>query len=244
MRRDRRVTMLDWMMLALAIVSVLLLAYEMWGPATEAQRARIIQMDLIIVAIFAVEFVWRWSRAERRKTFPLRNWYELLGMIPVAHPAVRGFRLLRFIRVAVILSRFGMAADRAFGEEFTYRFMRRWKSAIVEALGDALTIRVMDMTLDVLQKGEYAANMAAHLESRGDEMMEIIHDRIRDDPEIGRIRHIPFFEEIVEATSRVTMRLSIDLLRDARMDQMIKDIIKQNVGQIRAAVKQNEALRS
>lgn len=238
-----RITVIDWIMLALALVSVGMLSYETWGNPNEEQRAQILLGDLIIVGIFALEFSVRWAKAENRRTFPLRNWYEVLGMIPVASPAIRGFRLFRIIRIVVLLSRFGYAADRAFGDEFTYRFVRRFKAAIVESLGDAVTLRVMDMTLDVLQKGEYAGNMADHLERNGDAMLEIVIDKVREDPKIGRVRHLPFFDDLVATSSRVTTRLVIDLLRDDRMDQMIKDIIKENVEQIRNAVKRNEALK-
>ncbi len=231
-------------MLSLAIVSVGMLVYETWGDPTPEQRVDILRADLIIVGIFVVEFVYRWSRADNKRTFIFRNWYEVLGMIPVSHPAVRGFRLFRILRIVVILSRFGYAADRAFGDEFTYRLVKRFKNVIAEVVADSVTLRVMDMTLDVLQKGEYAKNMADHLEAHGDEMMEIIVDRVKDDPQIGRVRHVPFFDDIVATSSRVSLRLGIDLLRDPRMDQMIKDIIKQNVAQIRAAVKTKESLAS
>lgn len=239
-----RVTIIDWVMLALAFVSVGMLAFETWGAPNAAQRDWIYRADYAIIAVFAIEFIVRWVRDDRPKSFPVRNAFDLLAMIPIHHPAVRGLRLFRLVRIAVILGRFGRAADKAFGEEFTYQLVRRFKGVIAEAIADAVTVRVMDMTLEVLQKGEYAKNMADHLEANGQDMMAIIHERVKEDPKIGAVRHVPFFDDIVAASSRVTMRLSIDLLRDPRMDAMIKDIIRQNVEQIRSAVKQNEALRA
>lgn len=230
-------------MLVLALVSVAMLVYETWGNPTPEQTRQIILADLVIVGIFAVEFTIRWIKDDNPKTFPLRFWYELLGMIPVSHPAVRGFRLFRIIRIAVILSRFGRAADRAFGEAFTARLVSKFKNVIVEIIGDAVTVRVLDMTLDVLQKGDYTRNLAAHMEAHGDDMMDIIVEKVKTDEQLGRIRHVPFFDDVVTTSSRVTQRLLIDLLRDPRMDQMVKDVIRQNVEQIRAAVKENEALR-
>lgn len=239
-----RITVVDWIMLALAIVSVGLVSYETWGSPTPEQTRQILLLDLAIIAVFALEFIVRWTQDDRPRSFVARNWYDLLGMIPVTHPAVRGFRLFRLVRIIVILSRFGRAADRAVGQEFTYRIIKRFKGLIVEVVSDAVTVRVMDMTLDVLQKGEYTKNMADHLEAHGDEMMEIIMERVKEDPKIGRIKRVPFFDEVVATSSRVTQRLIIDLLRDPRMDQMVKDIIRQNVQQIRQAVREKEALRA
>lgn len=243
MVRLRRVSPVDWIMLALAVLSVAMIAYETWGDPTPEQTRQIILADFVIIGVFAIEFAIRWARDERPKTFWLRNWYDLLGMIPVAHPAVRGFRLFRILRIVVILSRFGRATDRAFGEQVTAEFIRRSKNLIIELLGDAITVKVMDETLNVLQRGEYARNMADHLEERGDEMIRIIVDKIKDDPQVGRVRHMPFFDDLVGVSSRVSQRVIIDLLRDPRMDQMIKDIIQQNVEQIRASVQEKEAMK-
>lgn len=242
--RRARVTVVDWLMLALALVSVGMLVYETWGHPTPQESRQILRADYVIVAIFALEFAIRWIQDDRPKTFPLRYWYEILGMVPVAHPAIRGFRLFRVVRIVVILGRFGRAADRAFGSGFTHRLLVRFKAVIVETLGDALTVRVLDETLEVLQKGTYTKNLADAMERHGDEMMAIIAEKVKSDPQLGAVRHVPFFDALVETSSRVTQRILIDLLRDDRMDQMVKDIVKQNVEQIRAAVRERESTRT
>ena len=117
---EHRIRLIDWLMLLLAVVSIGLLAYETWWVTDEDIRAMIIAADVTICAIFAAEFIWRWRSFGFSRRFVLVNWYEILGMIPVSHPAIRGFRLFRIIRILIVLSRFGMAADRAFGETFTH----------------------------------------------------------------------------------------------------------------------------
>ncbi len=242
--RRATVTVVDWIMLSLAIVSVGMLVYETWGDPTPEQTRQILMADYVIIGIFAIEFSLRWVKDERPKTFVLRNWYELLGMIPVAHPAVRGFRLFRILRIVVILSRFGRAADRAFGEEFTYRLINRFKGTIVDAISGAVTLRVLDETEQVILKGRYTHNLADAIEARGDEMLAIVVEKVGDDPRVGRIRHMPFFDDVVAITSRVTQRIAIDLLRDPRMDEIVKEIIKQNTDQIKAEVGRKEAARA
>lgn len=241
LNRPAHVKPVDWLMLVLALVSIGLLAYETWGPVTPEQRQQIFLADYVIIAIFAIEFTFRWVKDERPKTFPLRYWYEVLGMVPVHTPAIRGFRLFRVIRIAVIVSRFGRAADRAFGEGFTRRMLVRFKAVIVETVGDAITVKVLDETLAVLQKGEYTRNLADAMEKHGDEMMAIIAEKVKQDPEVGAVRHLPFFDTLVTTSSKVTQRILIDLLRDPRMDQMVKDIIQHNVQQIRGEVAKRDA---
>ena len=237
----RRVTAIDWIMLTLAIVSIGLLAYETWGDPTPELTRQIFLADYVIIGIFAIEFTIRWIRDDKPKTFVLRNWYDLLGMIPVAHPAIRGFRLFRIIRIVVLLSRFGRATDRAFGRQFTNRLLFRFKDAIVDMVSGAVTLRVLDETEVVLMRGKYAKNMADAIEARGEEILGIVVEKVTADPEVGRVRHVPFFKDIVTISSRVTQRITVDLLRDDRMGDMIRDIIRQNVTQIRSEMRQKES---
>jgi voltage-gated potassium channel len=241
--RRGRVTAIDWLMLVLALVSVAMLVYETWGPVTPEQRRQILLADYVIIAIFAIEFTARWIKDDNPRTFPLRYWYEVLGMIPVAHPAIRGFRLFRIVRIAVILSRFGRAADRAFGDEVTARLLRRFKGLLVDTLSGAVTLRVLEETAQVLDKGTYARNLADALEARGDEMLALAVEKVKADPDVGTVRHLPFFEDIVSTSGRVSQRIAIDLLRDDRMEAILRDIIRANVAQIQAAVKEKERVQ-
>lgn len=237
----RRVSPIDWIMLTLAIVSIGLLAYETWGDPTPEQTRQIFLADYVIIGIFALEFTVRWIRDDRPKTFVWRNWYDLLGMIPVAHPAIRGFRLFRIVRIVVLLSRFGRAADRAFGQEFVNKLLWKFKGTIVDMVAGAVTLRVLDETEAVLMKGRYAKNLADAIEQRGEQILDIVVEKVAEDPQVGRVRNVPFFKEIVGTSSRVTQRITVDLLRDDRMGDMIRDMIRQNVAQIRADMRQKEA---
>ena len=234
---------LDWLMLTLALVSIGLLVYESWWPVTELEREQIFLFDRIICGIFFVEFCTRWYAADDRRSFPLRNWYEILGMIPVSEPGIRGFRLFRIIRIVILLSRFGIAADRAFGEEFTYRLVKRFKNLIADAISGAVTIRVLDEAGQVLQKGTYTRNLARALETHSAEIEEVVVDRVVEDPDLGRIRHIPFFREIATTASRVTQRIMIDMLNDPRMDKLVADILQENIQQLKEAIREKEATR-
>lgn len=235
-----RVTPLDWIMLTLAVASVGMLVYETWGDPTPEQTRQILLADYVIIGVFALEFLFRWSRDANKRTFVWRNWYDLLGMIPVAHPAIRGFRLFRLVRIVVLLSRFARATDRAFGQEFVYRLTGRFKSAVVDAISGAVTLRVLAETEEVILRGRYTLNLADAMEERGDDILAIIVEKVAEDPRVGRVRHMPFFEEVVATSSKVTQRILIDLLRDPRMEGIVKDIIRQNIDQIKASVQAKE----
>ncbi|MGH8482579.1 MAG: ion transporter [Nevskiaceae bacterium] len=241
--RLRRIDPLDWVMLALALLSVGLLSWETWGGASEAWRTRIVFADLVFCAIFAVEFAVRWSREGWSRRYLARNWYEVLGMIPVAHPALRGFRLLRIVRVVVLLSRLGSAADRALGDEFTYRLLTRVQDGVVEAIGGAVTLYVLDEVARVLERGTYTRNIAAALaENRGD-LEDMIVEKVEQDPRSRQLRRLPFYDDLVRAVTRATLDVATGILDDPRTDELVADLLRQNLQQIREAVRQDEQAR-
>lgn len=236
----RRIGPLDWLMLALALFSIGLLSYETWWDVSAATTRLIIRLDVTICAIFAAEFVWRWYKTGWERGFVLRNWYEILGMIPVSHPAVRGFRLFRVIRIVILLSRFGMAADRAFGEEFTYRLVNRFKRGLVDAISGTVTIAVLDEVTKVLGKGHYTRNIGIALEKNQDQLRAMIVEKLAQDPKTRALSRLPFYDDIVQVTVETSLRMVFAVLEDPRTDELVADILDENLQQIREAVRQNE----
>ena len=231
-------------MLVLAVGSVALLAWEWYANVDLAMQTLIFRIDVAICAIFAVEFLWRWRREGWARDFPIRNWYEILGMIPVSHPAIRGFRLFRIIRILIVLSRFGMAADRAFGETFTHNLLNRLRQWVVNLIGGAVTIYVLDEVADVLHKGTYTRNVARALEQHTDEIESAVRETVYADPNLGRLKRLPFFDAIVSTSTQVTQRVIIEFLQNERTDRLVADILHENIEQIRLSVRAREDQRS
>jgi voltage-gated potassium channel len=193
-----------------------------------------------VCAIFAAEFLWRWQREGWRRDYLWRNWYEILGMIPVSTPALRGFRLFRVVRIVLLLSRFGRAADRALGDEFTYRLVNRFRDAIVDSISGAVTIRVLDEVAEVLGRGTYTQNISRALFENQRELRGMVLEKLRRDPKAGRLSRIPFYNDIVEGVIDAAMRVMEEVLKDPRTDELVADILRENLTQIRAAVAEKE----
>jgi voltage-gated potassium channel len=239
----RRVGLLDWLMLVLALVSVGLLVWEMVGDVDEPTRRLIFGIDYAICAIFAAEYLWRWHQSGWTVEYVKRNWYELLGMIPLQHPVLRGFRLFRAIRIIVLLARFGRAADRALGDEFTYRLVNRFKNVIVESISSAVTVAVLDEVREVLARGHYARNIARALEENQPQLRAMIAEKLEADPRAGRLQRLPFARDLTDSVIDVALRLVEQVLQDPRTDELIADILRENLSQIRASVQANAATR-
>jgi hypothetical protein len=229
----RRVAPVDLLMLVLAVVSVGLLVYVEFFPHSAEVAHWIFVADASICGVFLIEFLARWRRTGWERWFPLRNWYEVLGMIPVAHPALRGLRLLR---VVVLVLRLARTADRAFGEKFTERLVERMSRPIVLAIKKPITVAVLDEVVKVLETGNYPQNIARSLTENRQVLREIVSESIREDRATGVLARLPFHDEIVHGLIDTTMRVIVDVLTDPRTDAFFAEIVRENRMQIRAAV--------
>ena len=232
-QRQRVVSPADWLMLALAVFSVGLLAYVTFFPHSSETAHQVFIVDTSICGVFLLEFLWRWHKAGWTRTFPLRNWYEILGMIPIAHPALRSFRLLRIV---VLLLRLARATDRALGERFTYRMAERWSKPIVLAIKTPITVAVLDEVVKVLETGNYPENLARSLSDNRTQLLEIVAEKLREDPQAGRLKRLPFHDEIVHSLIDTAMRVTLAVLADPRIDEFFADVVRDNREQIRQAV--------
>ncbi|WP_245552924.1 ion transporter [Nocardia veterana] len=225
----------DLVMLVLAIVSVVLVVWITFFSVPQHTYRVIVVVDYSICAVFAAEFAWRWRRADWSWTFPLVYWYEVLGMIPVTSPFFRGFRLLRIV---VILVRLARVADRAFGDRVTAAVVNRSVGVIVEAVKRPVTMAVLEEVADVLRRGQYTRNIAAALEENRDELDAMILELIKNDPAAGRVRYVPFHDEIIRAIADTSFRIVFQVLADPRTDELVGDVLRENINQMRIAVRE------
>ncbi|WP_091678672.1 ion transporter [Amycolatopsis marina] len=231
--RQRRLVALDVAMLLLAVFSVGLLAYVTFADVSVETEYTVFVIDTSICGVFLIEFLFRWRATRWERGFPLRNWYEILGMIPIAHPALRGFRLLRII---VVLTRLARTADRTFGEKVTQRLVEKLSRPIVLAIKKPITIAVMDEVVKVLETGNYPENLARSLGENREMLRSIVTEKLREDPQAGRFSRLPFHDEIVQSVVDTVMRVTLEVLTDPRIDDFFAHVVRENREQIRKAV--------
>jgi hypothetical protein len=223
----------DWIMLALAVLSAGLLGYLVISPPAYAVGVWFFYADCTLTVIFLGEFLWRWRKRSWQKKFLARNWYELLAMLPVAHPALLPHR---FFLSVLLLVRLGRAADRALGEQFTYRLVDQFSEPIVRAIKKPITVAVLDEVVKVLETGNYPENLAQSLTENKAELRAIISEKITEDEQLGRLKRVPFHGEIVGAVVDTVFRVVLEVLRDPRIDDFFSSVVRDNREQIRQAV--------
>lgn len=223
----------DYIMLALALISVGVLGDVVLSPPSHAVGMWLFYADVAISAIFFVEFFWRWRKRGWVRSFAARNWYELFAMIPVAHPALYPHHI---ITVVLLLFRIGRAADRAIGEQFFYRLVDRLAEPLVHAIKKPVTVAVLDEVVKVLETGNYPENLARSLTDNREQLRAIISEKLSEDKQLRTLKLLPFHAEIVHSVVDTTFRVVLEVLRDPRIDDFFAAVVRDNREQIRRAV--------
>jgi hypothetical protein len=130
---------------------------------------------------------------------------------------------------------------RGLREPLVVRLITRVSDRIVDAVKRPVTIAVLDEVAAVLQTGHYTRNIAAALEENREEITQMVMEKIKDDPTAGRVNLIPFHDRLIEQASETTLRVILELLADPRTDELVSDMLRDNLTQIRQAVRERQA---
>jgi len=101
-----------------------------------------------------------------------------------------------------------------------------------------LTIVVLDEVAAVIQTGHYTKNISAALLENHDELKALVAEKVRADPNARLVSKLPGYEAIVGEVTETVMRVLIDMLSDPRMDELVSDLLRNNLEQIKRAVRE------
>lgn len=96
----------DLIMVALSLISVGLLIFEVVADLNVHQSKALEYADLTIASVFFAEFAFRFTKSENKKLFLRSYWWELLASIPITSQTtqlLRGLRIIRIFRLIRLL---------------------------------------------------------------------------------------------------------------------------------------------
>ncbi|MET0998207.1 MAG: hypothetical protein ABWX73_05790 [Marmoricola sp.] len=123
---------------------------------------------------------------------------------------------------------------------FFIRRMNRLTLWLVDRIKRPITVAVLDEVADVLQSGHYTKNISAALVENRDELVALVAEKVREDPASRVVGRLPGYDAVVHQVSETTLRVLIEMLGDPRMDELISDLLRNNLQQIKRAVMEHE----
>ena len=108
---------------------------------------------------------------------------------------------------------------------------------VLDLVKRPLTIVVLDEVAAVIQTGHYTRNISEALKENHDELKALVAEKVRHDPNVRLIGRLPGYDMIVNEVSETTLRVLIEMLDDPRTDELISDLLRNNLEQIKQAVR-------
>jgi len=108
---------------------------------------------------------------------------------------------------------------------------------VLELVKRPLTIVVLDEVAAVIQTGHYTQNISAALQENHVELKALVAEKVRRDPNVRIIGRLPGYDTVVSEVSETTLRVVIEMLADPRMDELVSDLLRNNLTQIKQAVR-------
>ena len=103
-----------------------------------------------------------------------------------------------------------------------------------------LTIVVLDEVAAVIQTGHYTKNISDALVENHYELKALVTEKVSEDPNVRLISRLPGYSTVVGEVTETTLRVLIEMLGDPRTDELISDLLRNNLEQIRLAVRDRE----
>jgi hypothetical protein len=163
--------------------------------------------------------------------------------VALPHPTTKLVLLivLGLVVLAVLAAFIGRALiRRGLREPFVVRLINRASERVVDVIKRPITVAVLDEVADVLQAGHYTRNISSALLENREEIKTMFAEKIKEDPTARHIGLLPFHDRIIDEASETTLRVLLEVLGDPRMDELISDLLRDNINQIRQAVRNRE----
>jgi len=118
--------------------------------------------------------------------------------------------------------------------------LNRLRDRVVALVKRPVTIMVLDEVAAVIQTGHYTQNISDALLENHDALNQLVAEKVRADPNVRLIGRLPGYDTVVSETTEMVMRVLIDMLGDPRTDELVSDLLRNNLQQIKRAVRERD----
>lgn len=235
------VTIRDWTFVGLAVVSiVLLVARDVYGgflPPLADQL--IVAADLSILLLFAGEFVYEIRRASNKVVYARNHWYEIVGMVPIAHWGLRAFRLVRLLRMYVV-ERYPEEVEPE--RDWSYALVRglimHYRNVLLEEITDPIIMTSLNVIEDPLARAEHAKALGASIRERRENIHAIVLDSVTNTKGLRTFARTRYGQDIVRAVTESTLETTIHTLESEELNKVISDSIREVLDEVRSKVRE------
>ncbi len=146
--------------------------------------------------------------------------------------------LLGLLVVAAVVTR--LLVKVGLRTPWVIHLLNRLRDRIVAVVKRPITIMVLDEVAAVIQTGHYTQNISAALLENHDELKSLVAEKVKADPNVRLVGRLPGWDTVVSETTEMVMRVLIEMLSDPRTDELVSDLLRNNLQQIKRAVRERD----
>lgn len=117
------------------------------------------------------------------------------------------------------------------------RLVNHLTEQVIDTLKRPITIMVLDEVIDVMRSGHYTKNISDAIIENHAELKALVAEKIDEVAGFGVIGRLPGYDMVIGQASETTLKVFISMLGDPRMDEFVADLLRNNLQQIREAVR-------
>ena len=124
-------------------------------------------------------------------------------------------------------------------EPLVVRLINHASGQVIDLIKQPITVAVLDEVADVLRTGQYTRNIASALRENREQIQAMIAEKIKQDQTTRYIALVPFHDRLLREAAETTLRVVLEVLADPRTDELVSDVLRDNLTQIRNAVRED-----
>lgn len=180
-----------------------------------------IAFDLMVIAFWLLDTFNRLRKEKNKVDYLKRNWYEILGMIPIF--IFRPLLLLRAVKLTFAFYKLGRSdqdVSRILTRDITFRF----RDIIVDTIADAVFLQSLQRVDEVMKRLDYAKLAQQAFQENSDELKKAVHDSLYSKSVIGDLAKLPFMNTIGQRLGEDLSQVIMEILETEVTGEIMKSI--------------------
>ena len=233
----------DWSMLVLAVVDILLLVARNvyadflpgWADTT------IVAVDLAILLVFALEFLGEIRQATDKVAYTRNHWYEVVGMVPIAHWGFRAFRLVRLLRMYVVET---YPREEVPERDWSFALVRglinHYKGVLLEEITDPIVLTSISTLRDPMVRARWTDAVGGSLDDHREEIHASVLDAMQENPRVGFLVRTRPGRRLVREVTDATLESVVHALQSDELNEVVAESIDEVLDELSDRVREKE----
>lgn len=230
-------------MLTLAVLDLLLLvARDVYADFLPGYAdLAIVVADLVILAIFAIEFLAELRQATDNLAYVRNHWYEVVGMIPIAHWGIRVFRLVRLLRMYVVHT---YPPERVGDRDWSYALVRglisHYKNVLLEEITDPIVLASISTIRGPMVRARWADSVGSSLEDHRGQIQTAVRNSLEENDRVSMLMRTRPGKRLAREVTDATLDSVIHTLQSDELNDVIAESVDDVLDELAERVREKE----